>query len=106
MNDTLIDDHARFVPMRVYLTDSPPNPPILLQDRIAPDTYETLGAALAFLLPDLFPEYSPQADVLIHGLAVPLDTPLAWASQNLSHADNFLHVVVARKKDKKNAPDL
>ena len=32
--------------------------------------------------------------ILIHGCEFPLDIPLQWASENLSYADNFLHITL------------
>lgn len=36
--------------------------------------------------------------IIIHGVELPLDTPIGWAYENLSFADNFLHVVVISKR--------
>lgn len=32
--------------------------------------------------------------VILHGIEVPLESPLQWLSEHLSYADNFLHLVV------------
>lgn len=32
--------------------------------------------------------------IIIHGVELPLDTPMNWAYENLSFADNFLHIAV------------
>lgn len=34
--------------------------------------------------------------VTVHGLTPPLDTPIQWISEHLSHPDNFLHVVITQ----------
>lgn len=39
--------------------------------------------------------------VLIQGIEVALDLPLTWLSEQLSHADNFLHIVVVEGDAKK-----
>ncbi|OQR78337.1 autophagy protein 5-like [Tropilaelaps mercedesae] len=37
-------------------------------------------------------------EVILHGIHAPLDVPLSWLSVNMSYADNFLYVVVRKKK--------
>ena len=34
----------------------------------------------------------------IHGISVPLDTPIIWMSRNLSFPDGFLHIVLVVDK--------
>lgn len=34
---------------------------------------------------------------ILHGIHVPLDTPLQWMSEHLSYLDNFLHIIVKSK---------
>lgn len=34
------------------------------------------------------------ACIILHGTQVPLETPLQWLSENMSYADNFLHLVL------------
>ena len=50
-------------------------------------------------IPELFSseEITSTICILIHGVELPLDTPVNWAYENLSFADNFLHVVVMSK---------
>ena len=54
---------------------------------------------LASLLPQHFGEAegepaAPPPTVLVQGVAVPLDSPLAWLADACAHADGFLYVVV------------
>lgn len=35
--------------------------------------------------------------VIVHGIEIPLDTPINWAYENLSFTDNFLHIVILSK---------
>ena len=32
--------------------------------------------------------------VVIHGIDIPLETPLQWISEHLSYPDNFLHLCI------------
>ncbi|KAI9594365.1 autophagy protein Apg5-domain-containing protein [Syncephalis fuscata] len=36
----------------------------------------------------------PSLYAVLHGIVIPLETPLIWAVQHLVYADNFLHVVI------------
>ena len=36
--------------------------------------------------------------VKIHGIETPLNTPIQWLSEHLSHADNFLYIVVVKPR--------
>lgn len=52
------------------------------------------------MIPELFNESKeliPNIKTVIHGVEVPLDTPIHWAYENLSFADNFLHFVIKQK---------
>lgn len=59
----------------------------------------TVKDVLRKLIPDLFvsEETLHLISILVHGVELPLDTPISWAYENLSFADNFLHVVVISK---------
>ena len=52
---------------------------------------------LAALLPQHFGDAEPAEPppaVLVQGVAVPLEAPLAWLADACAHADGFLYVVV------------
>lgn len=52
------------------------------------------------IIPELFNdtrEMITNTSIIIHGVEVPLDTPIHWAYENLSFADNFLHFVILSK---------
>lgn len=61
-----------------------------------------MGDILKEIIPDLFTsekaELDPKVAITIHGVDLPLDTPVNWAYENLSFADNFLHLVVTCKR--------
>ncbi|KAI8074894.1 autophagy protein Apg5-domain-containing protein [Gongronella butleri] len=81
----------RHVPLRLYL----PNQCPVIQD-LVPFTSEQgdpvlLSDAMQQLLPKV-----PLDDmhIMIHGVTVPVDTPIRWAIDHLAYPDNFLHLVV------------
>ena len=63
----------------------------------------TLGNVLEKVIPGLFEssELNGRIAIVAHSVDLPLDTPINWAYENLSYADNFLHIVVARKFEEK-----
>ncbi|KAL0074049.1 autophagy protein Apg5-domain-containing protein [Phycomyces blakesleeanus] len=90
---------ARHIPLRLYMPYK--CPPI--QELVPGNTEEhplLIGDAMTRILPDLFPSDDQEecdAIPVIHGVPLPLDTPLGWASDNLCFADNFLHIVISKK---------
>jgi autophagy-related protein 5 len=57
----------------------------------------TLHTALSQLLPSLFSQSSSQGHtpiIIIHGLKIPLETPVGWIAENMSYPDTFIHVVL------------
>ncbi|KAI8147430.1 autophagy protein Apg5-domain-containing protein [Fennellomyces sp. T-0311] len=96
VNQHLVEnsDSLRFVPLRIYLPDRCP----VIQEVVSfthDGNPRLLGDVLGDILPDLFPS-GIAAVPITHGIRLPLDTPIGWASQNLSFADNFLHVVISK----------
>lgn len=43
-------------------------------------------------------EWEKDMEAVLHGIPAPLDIPLHWLAINMSYADNFLYVVVRKKK--------
>ncbi|KAI8642603.1 autophagy related 5-like protein [Parasitella parasitica] len=95
-------DSLRHVPLRIYLPDNCP----VVQELVSyyggsaeKESIPTLGAILEKVIPDLFEssELNGKIAIVAHSIVLPLDTPINWAYENLSFADNFLHIVVARK---------
>ncbi|KAI9262262.1 putative autophagy protein [Phascolomyces articulosus] len=87
-------DSLRYVPLRIYLSNQCP----VIQEVVSftnEGNPKVLGDVLKDILPDLFP--SKSATPMTHGIRLPLDTPIRWASQNLSFPDNFLHVVICNE---------
>eukprot|EP00123_Amoebidium_parasiticum_P020763 comp5595_c0_seq1/m.1503 comp5595_c0_seq1/g.1503 ORF comp5595_c0_seq1/g.1503 comp5595_c0_seq1/m.1503 type:complete len:283 (-) comp5595_c0_seq1:131-979(-) len=89
------------IPFRLYVKNQnvqrDPFSPLHVDGR-----QKTLGDMLCELRPDLFPPGStspnateqPKAKLLIHGVNASYDTPVLWMSDNLSHPDNFLHIIL------------
>ncbi|CAO3681109.1 unnamed protein product [Umbelopsis vinacea] len=91
-----VDDQLmRHIPLRLYLPDDCP----VIQDRISPlkDDGEglTVQQTIQQLVPDLQLRSSEREIIaLCHGVAIPLETPLIWASRHLAYPDNFLHIAL------------
>jgi autophagy-related protein 5 len=56
----------------------------------------TVENVLKKMIPDLFlsEDTLKAISIIVHGVELPIDTPINWAYENLSFADNFLHIVV------------
>ncbi|KAI7874716.1 autophagy protein 5 [Lichtheimia hyalospora FSU 10163] len=94
----VVENELRYIPLRIYLPDGCP----VIQEPVSyiEEGYErSLGQVLGEILPDIFPpsENEHTGYPVIHGITLPLDTPIAWASLNLSYADHFLHLIVNKK---------
>lgn len=63
----------------------------------------TLKHLLVESLPSVFAseEDFEQMRIIIHGIEVPLETPLQWLSEHFSHPDNFLHIVLVNEDSEK-----
>lgn len=63
-------------------------------------TLPTIQDILKKTLPELSTEEGlATISIIIHGVELPLDTPINWAYENLSFADNFLHIAVTLKRN-------
>lgn len=98
--ERLNSEPFRNVPIRIYQTDG-----LMLQKlykTVSNDgDLNTFGAFLKLCVPHVLDEnnsekVSDEWKVLIQGLNPPLETPVQWLSEHLSHPDNFLHVIVLR----------
>ncbi|KNC95916.1 uncharacterized protein SPPG_08673 [Spizellomyces punctatus DAOM BR117] len=108
-NDNTI---PKYIPLRVYLLDQP-----VIQEPVAPvddnlDCEYTLRDILGRMLPEIFPPSldapttegadntrksdASEAVAILHGIVIPIETPILWLSQNCSYPDNFLHIVICR----------
>lgn len=58
----------------------------------------TLGDILHSIVPSLFLADGKSTDliVVLHGIQLPLHTPIRWASDHLSYPDNFLHLIICK----------
>jgi autophagy-related protein 5 len=79
----------RHIPLKLYL----PNDCPVIQELVSAQD-ASLGHVLSNILPSLFPQQEQLAMVMTHGIEIPLDTPIHWASENLSFPDHFLHIVI------------
>lgn len=93
------EEPFKSIPLRIYQRDK-----MYIQRLSKPvtDTGEPLN--LGHVLDALLPEELVACDnssrmVLIHGVEVPMETPIQWLSEHLSHPDNFLHIVVLQRED-------
>lgn len=90
VNGSLVEDGDSVVgveraPLRLYLVRS--DAPIrILQRPIQMDA--TLLSGLSPILPTAVKE------ARIHGLQIPLETPLRWLALNAAYPDNFIHLIL------------
>ncbi|CCH42944.1 Autophagy protein 5 [Wickerhamomyces ciferrii] len=84
------------IPIRLYLpaSDKVVDLPVTAYD--SEDTTVTLGQALKNVLPDLFPSVRTNiiAKPVLHGVTIPLETPLADLYYEAIYIDGFLHVSI------------
>ena len=61
--------------------------------------HHTLGDLLKHVVPEIMEDdrLSRSWRLIIQGIEPPLETPLQWLSEHLSHPDNFLHVCVLNR---------
>lgn len=90
---------SKYIPFRLYVKQEP-----VLMDPISPvaddGRQKTLGDLLTEVRPDLFPpREKPRAKAVVHGVVPSLETPVQWLSDNCSHPDNFLHIVLQLTDD-------
>lgn len=98
-------DSLRYLPIRIYLPDNCP----VVQELVSfygdseKEYIPTLGSILEKVIPGLFESsaLNDRVAIVAHSVDLPLDTPINWAYENLSYADNFLHIVIVRKFEEK-----
>ncbi|KAF7724870.1 autophagy protein 5 [Apophysomyces ossiformis] len=97
--ETTASQPLRNIPLRLYLPEQcPVIQELVPADEIVSDPARSLGEVVSKILPDLFsPTLTENIAIpVIHGISLPLDTPIIWAAENLSFADNFLHIVISK----------
>ena len=57
---------------------------------------EGVARTVGQFLDAVFSEQQP-ARVVVHGIAVPMDAPVQWLCEHLSHPDGFVHMVVTKQ---------
>ncbi|KAL4233061.1 autophagy protein 5 [Mactra antiquata] len=87
------DDLFKYIPFRIYQNDLP-----FIQKLFKPQSEEghehTLDDLLKFAVPELME--STDNTIFIHGIEVPLHSPLLWLSEHFSYPDNFLHICITQ----------
>jgi autophagy-related protein 5 len=91
-------EQMKSVPVRVCRQDRPfTQDPVPAMDT-ATGREMTLGAFLKSKFPELVKEtatkdnYVTDCAVIVQGVRPPLNTPLVWLANNLSHPDNFVYI--------------
>lgn len=86
----------RYIPFRIHWGDRH-----FIQKLIKPLSENGKAITLEDLLRESVPETLPTENggkcdhqVVIQGCVLPLDVPLQWLSEHLSHPDNFLHICI------------
>ncbi|CAO3650802.1 unnamed protein product [Cunninghamella echinulata] len=105
VNQHILDSKGsslRNVPIRLYLPKQSP----VIQDIVSFTKENGDDYLLSDILKQLLPNLSiystssndsvQQQNILVkvHGIQLPLHTPIKWASDHLSYPDNFLHLVI------------
>ncbi|KAI8982145.1 autophagy protein Apg5-domain-containing protein [Mycotypha africana] len=93
------NNRIRYVPLKIYLPNNCPVIQELIsfsghQDESASPTIQDI---LKQAIPELTFPLDSKLTIMLHGIEVPLDTPIVWAYENLAYADNFLHMVIKYK---------
>ncbi|KAM3586919.1 autophagy protein 5 [Umbelopsis sp. WA50703] len=98
VNQRLVSNEGqsiRHIPLRLYLPGDCP----VIQERVNPRNEEGESLSVREIIQQLLPNLkldTPEHELsaLCHGVAIPLDTPVIWASLNLAYPDNFLHITL------------
>ncbi|XP_022101326.1 autophagy protein 5-like [Acanthaster planci] len=90
--ERISDEPFKFVPFKIYQPHT-----MYIQKLFRPVTEQGEPLLLKHLLEEAEPDSCRSSDgakqkVLIQGIESPLDTPVQWLSEHLSHPDNFLHI--------------
>nr|CAG4634994.1 EOG090X0BB3 [Alona affinis] len=87
------EDGFRHIPFRLYVPDLTTKPFIqFLMKPVENEKRNTLEDLLHKA--NLKLESKGAFQVIIHGIDMPLETPLQWLSEHLSYPDNFLHLCI------------
>jgi len=95
-NNKLAATTLKNAPIRFCIPGQPP-----IQEPISPfeeSKERTLGSILSQVFPEDFPTGNPstQLKVIVQGITPPLDTPVIWLTENLSHPDNFVYICLLK----------
>ncbi|XP_065226905.1 autophagy protein 5 [Planococcus citri] len=90
MDTSSNEGEFKHIPFRLYTTDDAP----FVQKLIKPYNEDKQQKVLSNLIQEIYPSNYDKMKVIIHGIDIPLDTPIQWLSEHLSYPDNFLHFCV------------
>ncbi|XP_015753199.1 PREDICTED: autophagy protein 5-like [Acropora digitifera] len=99
MERTGDDPFFKFIPFRIFQSDYPNQ---FIQELYKPlrgnGEQGTLSDLLREFVPEVFSSSGGVVDtewrVVIQGVEPPLETPVHWLSEHMSHPDNFLYIVI------------
>ncbi|XP_078001380.1 autophagy protein 5-like [Glandiceps talaboti] len=83
------DEPFKFIPFRICQVDKPSQ-----QSLFRPVTDDGEPVTLGNLLKHVGVAENPGFKICIQGIEPPLDTPIQWLSEHLSHPDNFLYISI------------
>nr|SVE84446.1 EOG090X0BB3 [Daphnia pulex] len=87
------EDGFRYIPFRLYVPQLTSKP--FVQYLIKPvENEKKLVVEDLLQRANLNFESKGPFQVVIHGIDIPLETPLQWISEHLSYPDNFLHLCI------------
>jgi len=86
------EDGFRHIPFRLYAPEITSKP--YLQFLMKPLENEKQTTLQDLLLKANLKTESKGLQVIVHGVDIPLETPLQWMSEHLSYPDNFLHLCI------------
>ena len=88
----------KYIPFYIHQRNQPVTQRLFQPNNNNDDNGDAPSKTLAHLLEDSLPQFDPTTSrVVVQGLEPPLETPIQWLSEHLSHLDNFLHIVVRER---------
>eukprot|EP00013_Stygamoeba_regulata_P021314 CAMPEP_0177661708 /NCGR_PEP_ID=MMETSP0447-20121125/18853_1 /TAXON_ID=0 /ORGANISM="Stygamoeba regulata, Strain BSH-02190019" /LENGTH=363 /DNA_ID=CAMNT_0019167129 /DNA_START=31 /DNA_END=1122 /DNA_ORIENTATION=+ len=100
VNDRLWPSQVKHLPIRVLRRNSLPTVQLPFEPYRVDGQENTVAGALHLVDSALFPDpcaCGSDWNVLVHGIAIPLETPLLWLCRNLSYPDNFVYIVLCHQ---------
>jgi autophagy-related protein 5 len=94
----ITDEKVKFIPLKVYALELSTTFQDLFPAFKDAENSQTLESALKIIFDPVGFGFSSSI-FLLHGVKIPLNTPLVWLSENMSYSDTFLHLVCAKKME-------